>query len=291
MFEGTYTALVTPFHHDRLDEAAYEQLIESQITAGITGVVPVGTTGESPTLDHAEHHRVIELAVKTVAGRCQVVAGTGSNSTAEAVSLTQEAERLGADAFLLVAPYYNKPTQAGLLAHYGAIAQATRLPIMLYSIPGRCGIEIGVDTVQTLAQRHPNIVAIKEAGGSVERVSQLRAALPHSFEILSGDDSLTLPFMSVGACGVVSVASNVAPAQVNALVQAALSGDYAKARAAHFQLYPLFKELFVESNPAPVKYALSKMGRMHPEVRLPLAAMAESSCTRVEEALRKTGLL
>jgi 4-hydroxy-tetrahydrodipicolinate synthase len=291
MFEGTFTALVTPFVQDHLDEAAFARLIETQISAGITGVVPVGTTGESPTLNNEEHHHVIALAVKTVAGRCKVIAGTGSNSTAEAVNLTTEAERLGADAALIVAPYYNKPTQAGLLAHYGAIASAVKLPIMLYSIPGRCGIEIAVDTVATLAQRHSNIVAIKESGGSVERVSQLRAALPASFEILSGDDSLTLPFMSVGACGVVSVASNVVPAQVGALVNAALTGDYTTARKHHFQLYPLFKELFVESNPAPTKYALSVLGRMHPEVRLPLAPLAESSRARVEEAMRQTGLL
>jgi 4-hydroxy-tetrahydrodipicolinate synthase len=291
MFEGTFTALVTPFVQDQLDEAAFARLIEAQLSAGITGVVPVGTTGESPTLNNQEHHRVIELAVKTVGGRCKVIAGTGSNSTAEAVNLTVEAERLGADAALIVAPYYNKPTQAGLVAHYSAIASAVKIPIMLYSIPGRCGIEIGVDTVATLAERHPNIVAIKEAGGSVERVSQLRAALPAAFEILSGDDSLTVPFMSVGACGVVSVASNVAPARVAALVNAALAGDYSAARNHHFQLYTLFKELFVESNPAPAKYALSLLGQMHPEVRLPLAPLADSSRARVEAALRQTGLL
>jgi 4-hydroxy-tetrahydrodipicolinate synthase len=290
MFEGTFTALVTPFVRDHLDEAAFARLIENQLSAGVTGVVPVGTTGESPTLNNEEHHRVIALAVKTVAGRCKVIAGTGSNSTSEAVNLTVEAERLGADAALIVAPYYNKPTQAGLVAHYGAIASAVKIPIMLYSIPSRCGIEIGVDTVATLAERHSNIVAIKEAGGSVERVSQLRAALPASFEILSGDDSLTLPFMSVGACGVVSVASNVVPAQVAALVNAALAGDYATARKHHFHLYPLFKDLFVESNPAPAKYALSLLGQMHPEVRLPLAPLADSSRSRVEAAMHQTGL-
>jgi 4-hydroxy-tetrahydrodipicolinate synthase len=291
MFEGTFTALVTPFVQNQLDEAAFARLIEAQISAGITGVVPVGTTGESPTLNNEEHLRVIELAVQQVAGRCKVIAGTGSNSTVEAIHLTVEAERLGSDAALIVAPYYNKPTQAGLIEHFGAIANAVKLPIMLYSIPGRCGIEIGVDTVATLAQRHSNIVAIKESGGTVERVSQLRAALPSSFEILSGDDSLTLPFMSVGACGVVSVASNLVPAEVGTLVKAALQGDYATARQQHFHLYPLFKELFVESNPAPTKYALSVLGRMQPEVRLPLAALADASRARVETAMRQTGLL
>lgn len=291
MFEGTYTALVTPFVQNQLDEAAFARLIQMQLAAGVTGVVPVGTTGESPTLNYDEHHRVIELAVKTVAGRCKVIAGTGSNSTLEAVSLTIEAERLGADAALVVAPYYNKPTQAGLLAHFGEIASAVKIPIMLYSIPGRCGIEIGVDTVVTLAERHPNIVALKESGGSVERVSQLRAVLPPSFDVLSGDDSMTLPFLSVGACGVVSVASNLVPAEVVALVNAALSGDYSAARKQHFHLYPLFKELFVESNPAPVKYALSRLGTLQPDVRLPLASLADSSRARVEAAMRQTGLL
>jgi 4-hydroxy-tetrahydrodipicolinate synthase len=291
MFEGTYTALVTPFVQDRLDEPAFVQLIEAQISGGVTGIVPVGTTGESPTLDYDEHHRVIELAVQTAKGRCQVIAGTGSNSTKEAVDLTREAERLGADGALIVAPYYNRPTQAGLVAHYSAIADATKLPIMLYSIPGRCGVEIAVETVATLAAKHSNIVAIKEAGGSVERVSQLRAALPAAFEVLSGDDSLTLPFLSVGAVGVVSVASNIIPKEVSDLVRSALAGDYAGARTQHFQLYTLFKELFVESNPAPTKYALSLLGRMHPEVRLPLAPLTESSRARVEAALRHTGIL
>jgi 4-hydroxy-tetrahydrodipicolinate synthase len=290
MFEGTYTALVTPFVQDQLDEAAFARLIEMQLAGGVTGVVPVGTTGESPTLTNEEHHRVIELAVQTVAGRCKVIAGTGSNSTLEAVNLTIEAERLGADAALVVAPYYNKPTQAGLLEHFGHIASAVKIPIMLYSIPGRCGIEISVETVATLAARHSNIVALKEAGGSVERVSQLRSALPPSFDILSGDDSLTLPFMSLGARGVVSVASNLVPSQVASLVNAALAGDYSAARENHFHLYPLFKELFVESNPAPAKYALSLLGKMQPDVRLPLAPLAESSRNRVEIAMRQTGL-
>lgn len=291
MFEGTHTALVTPFHQDHLDETAFVQLIEAQISGGITGIVPVGTTGESPTLDHQEHGRVIEIAVKTAKGRCKVLAGTGSNSTSEAVALTCEAERLGADGALIVAPYYNKPTQAGLFTHYSEIAKATKLPIMLYSIPGRCGIEIGVETVVALAEKHSNIVAIKEAGGSVERVSQLRAVLPDAVEVLSGDDSLTLPFMSVGAVGVVSVASNLIPAEVSSLVKSALAGDYASARKQHYKLYTLFKELFVESNPAPVKYALSLLGKIHPDVRLPLSPLSEASCQRVKAAMQKTGLL
>jgi 4-hydroxy-tetrahydrodipicolinate synthase len=291
MFAGTYTALVTPFADGRLDEAAFERLIENQIAGGITGLVPVGTTGESPTLDYAEHHRVIELTIKVARGRCPVIAGTGSNSTAEAISLTQEAERLGADAALLVAPYYNKPSQEGLYRHFAAIAQATKLPLILYSIPGRCGIEIGVETTARLARDFAHIVGIKEAGGTVERVSQLRVALPEKFCILSGDDSLTLPFISVGATGVISVASNLLPHEVGALVKAALEGDYAGARRLHFQYYPLFKDLFIEPNPVPAKHALSLLGQMSPEVRLPLSPMESATATRLENTLRALRIL
>src|SRR5438067_2416033 len=198
-FRGTYTALVTPFRDGAFDEAAYERLIEWQIESEVAGIVPVGTTGESPTLDYAEHNRVIEVAVKAARGRCKVIAGTGSNSTAEAIALTQEAERAGADAALLVAPYYNKPTQEGLFRHFKAIAEATKLPLVLYSIPGRCGVEIAVETTARLAKTCANIVAIKEDGGSVERVHQLRAALPAEFDILSGDDGLTHPCMASGS--------------------------------------------------------------------------------------------
>lgn len=291
MFAGTYTALVTPFENDQVDEAAFRRLIEGQIAAGITGIVPVGTTGESATLDHAEHNRVIEIAVKTAAGRCKVIGGTGSNSTAEALSLTVEAERLGCDGVLLVAPYYNKPSQEGLYQHFAKIARATKLPIILYSIPGRCGIEIGVEVTARLAREFANVVAIKEAGGSVERVSALRAVLPPEFTILSGDDSLTLPFLSVGAEGVISVASNVVPAEVVALVNAFLAGDPAKARALHFELYPLFKDLFIEPNPVPAKYALSLRGEMRPDVRLPLCEMGAETRAKLESTLRKLTLI
>lgn len=291
MFQGTFTALVTPFQNDHIDEVAYERLIEAQIAGGITGIVPVGTTGESPTLDHPEHRRVIELAVKCARGRCKVIAGTGSNSTVEAIDLTVEAEKLGADAALLVAPYYNKPSQEGLFRHYKKIADATSLPLVLYSIPGRCGIEIGVETCVRLAEACENISAIKEAGGSVERVSALRAALPSDFEILSGDDSLTLPFMAVGAVGVISVASNIAPRQVGDLVRAALAGDFEGARRLHLQLYPLFKDLFIETNPVPIKHALALAGQMTANVRLPLCELSEASAKKLEATLRKLGLI
>ena len=291
MFEGTHTALVTPFRDDRLDEAAFSALIEAQVTAGITGIIPVGTTGESPTLNHDEHLRVIEVAVKTAKGRCKVMAGTGSNCTREAIDMTVVSEKLGADAALLVAPYYNRPTQEGLVRHFRAIAEKTKLPLVLYSIPGRCGVEIAVETCAQLAKECPNIVAIKEAGGSVERVSALRAALPETFEILSGDDSLTLPFMSVGAVGVISVASNIIPAEVGALVAAALAGRFDEARRHHFRYYELFKNLFIESNPAPIKQALAWQGRMGAAVRAPLCEMSAANQDKLRATLKKLALL
>jgi 4-hydroxy-tetrahydrodipicolinate synthase len=274
-----------------VDEAALESLIEWQIESGITGVVPVGTTGESPTLDHAEHTRVIELAVRAARGRCKVIGGTGSNSTDEAIALTEEAENVGADAVLLVTPYYNKPTQEGLFRHYKAIAGRTNLPIILYSIPGRCGIEIAVDTAVRLGRECANIVAIKEAGGSVERVSQLRAALPAEFSILSGDDSLTLPFLSVGADGVISVASNIIPREMVRMVQAFAEGRTEEAREVHGKFYPLFRDLFIETNPIPIKTALSMAGRISGEFRLPLCEMAPANAAKLLATLRNLNLV
>ena len=291
MFAGTYTALVTPFRNGQVDYEGFRKLIEAQIAGGVDGIVPVGTTGESPTLSHDEHRDVIKAAVEIAAGRIKVVGGTGSNSTDEAIGLTQDAEKAGADGALIVAPYYNKPSPEGLYRHFRAIAENTKLPIVLYSIPGRCGIEIGVPVVARLAKDCPNIVAIKEAGGSVERVSQLRQAVPDSFEIISGDDSLTLPFISVGAVGVISVASNVAPGPVSGLVRAAREGQTQRAEQLHRRLYPLFKNLFIESNPAPAKYALSLTMGLSPELRLPLVEMGEENRQVVRATLAELGLL
>ena len=291
MFAGTYTALVTPFKNDRVDEAAFARLIEGQVAGGVTGIVPVGTTGESPTLTHEEHLRVIELAVKTAAGRCKVIGGTGSNSTAEAIEMTKEAARVGCDATLQVAPYYNKPSQEGLFRHFSKIAEATKLPIILYSIPGRCGIEIAVETTVRLAKACPTIVAIKEAGGSVERVSALRAVLPPEFTILSGDDSLTLPFIGAGGNGVISVASNIVPQAVGDLVKAALAGDFVEARRLHFHWYSLFKDLFIEPNPVPAKHALALRGEMLGDVRLPLCEMGDATRAKLETTLRNLELI
>ena len=291
MFAGTYTALVTPFRKGQVDYDGFRKLIEAQIAGGVDGIVPVGTTGESPTLSHDEHRDVIKAAVDIAAGRIKVVGGTGSNSTEEAIGLTQDAEKTGADGALIVAPYYNKPSPEGLYRHFRAIAENTKLPIILYSIPGRCGIEIGVPVVARLAKDCPNIVAIKEAGGSVERVSQLRQAVPDTFEIISGDDSLTVPFISVGAVGVISVASNVAPGPVSELVRAARDGQMARAEQLHRRLYPLFKNLFVESNPSPAKYALSLTMGLSAELRLPLVEMAEENRQLVRATLADIGLL
>jgi len=287
---GTYTALVTPFRNDRVDEAAYAHLLEDQIAAGVDGVIPVGTTGESATLSMEEHLRVIELAVQIVNHRIKVFAGTGSNSTTEAVYLTQEAQKRGVDGFLVVTPYYNKPSQAGLFAHYSALADASWLPVITYSVPGRTGMEIGVDTMASLALKHPNIVAIKEAGGSIERFSQLRQALPDNVAILSGDDSMTLPALAVGASGVISVASNLIPKQVGDLVRTFLGGRAREAEQMHRKYYPLFRDLFIESNPVPVKAAMARKGWMTEEVRLPLVPLQLPNRERLEIALEKFGL-
>jgi 4-hydroxy-tetrahydrodipicolinate synthase len=289
-FRGAYTALVTPLRDDRVNEKAFTRLLEEQIAAGIAGVMPVGTTGESATLDMAEHLRVIELTVQVVKGRIPVFAGTGSNGTAEAIFLTREAEQRGVDGFLVVTPYYNKPSQAGLVAHYAALAGTTKLPVIAYSVPSRTGIELSVDAMAQLAARCPNIVAIKEAGGAIERFSQLRQALPDRVAILSGDDAMTLPALAVGAVGVVSVASNLVPRDLVALVDAFLGGRAAEAEKLHRRLYPLMRDLFIEANPVPVKTALARGGWMTAEVRLPLVALQDASRAKLEGTLKALGL-
>jgi 4-hydroxy-tetrahydrodipicolinate synthase len=286
---GTYTALVTPFRDGKVDETALTRLLEAQIAAGVDGVVPVGTTGESATLTMEEHLRVIELTAQIVNKRVKVYAGTGSNSTAEAIYLTLEAKERGVDGFLIVSPYYNKPSQAGVFAHYSALAEAAWLPIIAYSVPGRTGAEIAVDTMASLALKHPNIVAIKEAGGSIERFSQLRQALPDDVAILSGDDSMTLPALAVGASGVISVASNLIPKQVGDMVRAFQGGRWADAEQMHRFYYPLFRDLFIEANPVPVKSALARQGWMTEDVRLPLVPMQPQSRGRLEITLAKYG--
>lgn len=291
-FQGLYTAIVTPFVNGRIDEDAFEKLIEDQVAAGVTGVVAVGTTGESPTLDVNEHLLMIRLAVKFAAGRIQVIAGTGANSTAEAIHMTLEAEEAGVDGTLQVCPYYNKPSQAGVYAHFKAIADATKLPIMLYSIPGRCGIEIGVETIARLAKDCPNIICVKEAGGSVDRVNQLMQVVPEDFTILCGDDGLTVPFMSCGAVGLVSVTSNLVPGIMNELVQAGLKQDMAEMLRLQKKYYPLMKGLMsLDTNPVPIKAALAMRGDIQDCVRLPLVPLAEEKKPKLEALLKSFSIL
>lgn len=292
MFAGSYTALVSPFLHDALDDASYVKLIEHQIKGGITGIVPVGTTGESPTVTHEEHLTLVRRAIEIAGGRCQVVAGAGSNSTRKSIDMAQECERLGATGLLLVVPYYNKPTQEGLYRHFRAIAESTKLPVMLYSVPSRTVTEIGVETVRRLAADCPNVTAIKEAGGTPERVSAMRQVLPPEFAILSGDDSLTLPFLAVGAVGVVSVASNFLPAEVTALVQHFRAGRAAEALALHERCYQFFKDIFAEPNPVPIKQALAWAGIIEsPEVRGPLCPLSDGTRDSLRTLLVRMNLL
>src|SRR5882757_5841500 len=248
---GTITALVTPFSKGKVDYADLKKLVAHQLKGGIDGLVPVGTTGESPTLDYDEHLDVVRAVIAEVRGRVPVIAGTGSNSTYEALHLTKLAHEAGADAMLLVAPYYNKPSQEGLFRHFSELAEATDKAIILYSIPGRCGIEIGVNTVERLRAKYSHVRWIKEAGGSVDRVDQLKQAMGSDITVLSGDDSLTLPFMAVGAEGVISVASNLYVREISQMVRFALAEDYVKARKIHRRLYPIFKTFFIEPNPVP----------------------------------------
>ncbi len=291
-YQGLYTAIVTPFKNGAVDYDAYKALIEAQIAGGVDGIVPMGTTGESPTVSTEEHLEIIRKCVEFVAGRCQVIAGTGANCTAEAIEMTKAAAAMGVDGTLQVCPYYNKPNQEGVYQHFKAIAEATDLPIMLYSIPGRSGIEIAVDTVARLAADCPTIVAIKEAGGSVERVNQLVQALPADFAVLSGDDGLTVPFISCGAVGLVSVTSNVAPAEMKELVDAALRGDGKKALELQKKYYPLMKGLMsLDVNPVPAKAALALRGEIGWEIRLPLVPLAEEKHGKLADLLKSFNLL
>jgi 4-hydroxy-tetrahydrodipicolinate synthase len=291
MLTGTYTAIVTPFRNGKVDAEAFRRLIERQIKGGVDGIVPVGTTGESPTLDYDEHIEVIALAVEFSRGKIKVMAGSGANSTKEAVYLTVAAEKAGADSSLQVAPYYNRPTQEGLFRHFMEISHATKLPVILYSIPSRCGVEIAVDTIRRLAGASPRIVGIKESGGNPDRVSQIRAALGSRFSIFSGDDSLTIPFMSLGAHGVISVASNIIPKQVAQMVDFCARGHFSAALKIYDRYYPVMKDLFIESNPGPVKAAAAMLGWIEDGCRLPLAPMSSANRATLKATLKRCGIL
>ncbi len=290
MFRGSFTALVTPFKNGGLDERAFRELVDWQIAEGTDGLVPVGTTGESPTLTHEEHHHVVEWCVQQAKGRVPVIAGAGSNSTAEAVSLAKHAEKAGADAVLVVTPYYNKPTQEGLYRHFKAVNDAIGIPIFIYNIPSRSVVDMAVETMARLSQL-PNIKGVKDATANVARVSQQRAACGPNFVQLSGEDATALGFNAHGGVGCISVTSNVAPRLCAEFQDACLAGDYKTALKLQDRLMPLHVNLFIETNPAPAKYALSLLGKMSDAVRLPLAPLSDGAKRVVREAMVHAGLI
>lgn len=288
MFQGSMVAIVTPFKDGELDFDTLGKLIEFQIKNGTDAIVPCGTTGESPTLSHQEHDRVVQFTVEKVSGRAKVIAGAGSNSTAEALRLTAHAEEVGADGALVITPYYNKPTQRGLIEHFRKIAEETAIPLVLYNVPGRTSVKLEPETIAELAA-FENIVAVKEACGSVDQVNQILNLC--DITVISGDDMLTLPMMAVGAKGVISVAANIVPREVSRLVHAALDGKWEEARDLHFQLYSLFQTMFIETNPIPVKTSLAMMGKVREEFRLPLCGLSPGHRVELEELLQRYGLL
>ncbi|OIP90937.1 MAG: 4-hydroxy-tetrahydrodipicolinate synthase [Syntrophobacterales bacterium CG_4_8_14_3_um_filter_58_8] len=290
MFGGAIVAIVTPFKNGLVDEEAFRQLIEEQIAAGTDGICPCGTTGESTTLSHEEHDRVIEIAVDAVKKRVPVIAGTGSNSTAEALRLTSHAWESGADGALLVCPYYNRPTQEGLYRHFRAVAEKVPIPIIVYNIPGRTGTNMLPETLARLA-KIPNIIGVKEAAGSIKQMSDVIRLCGADFDVLSGDDIFTLPLLAIGGKGIISVISNVVPEDMAGMVDAFLAGDLLKARALHFRMAPLIDALFIETNPIPVKAALAMMGKIDGELRLPLCPLTEKNEAVLKKVMQEYGLI
>ncbi len=290
-FSGSYVALVTPWQKNLsgIDFGALKALIDWHVESGTNGILPAGTTGESATLTHQEHDELVAKTVEFVAGRCKVLAGAGSNSTSESIKLAKHAEACGADSALVITPYYNRPTPEGLYRHFEAVANACKLPIMIYNVPSRTGTNILPDTVARIAGDFPNVKGIKEASGIVDQSSQI-VAQTKGFDVMSGDDSLTLPIMSVGGTGIVSVIANIAPAETSQMAAAALAGDFAKAREMHFRLLPLMKACFVETNPAPAKAALEIMGKINGALRLPMVTPKPESIAVIKEAMRKSGI-
>lgn len=290
MFTGALSAIVTPFSDGAVDEVALRDLIEWQIGAGVQGIVPCGSTGESATLSHAEHEQVIKIAIEQARKRVPVVAGTGSNSTAEAIRLTAAAREMGADGALLISPYYNKPTQEGIYKHYKMIAQSVDLPLIMYNIPGRTGSNIMPETMARLCEVR-NIVAVKEASGSMDQISDIRRLCGERLTILSGDDSLTLPLIALGAKGVISVITNIMPREMRDMVAAALANNYTSARELHYRMLPLMRALFIETNPIPIKHAMSLLKKCSPEVRMPLTPMSPPAADRLKAVMKEMKLL
>lgn len=292
MFKGAITAIVTPFKEDEsIDEEALRGLVDFQIKNNIDGIVPCGTTGESPTLDHGEHQRVIEIVIDAAKGKVPVIAGTGSNSTREAIKMTKHALDAGANASLQVCPYYNKPTQEGLFRHFSAIANAVDIPLIVYNIKGRTGINMETATLARLAKEHSNIVAVKEASGDINQMQDVLNTLPKEFDVLSGDDKMTFPLMKIGGRGVISVASNIIPAEVRELAQHALNGDLRKAEEMHNKLLPIFEGLFIETNPVPIKAALAMKGMIKESYRLPMCGMKLENKEKLKKILEDLKIL
>jgi 4-hydroxy-tetrahydrodipicolinate synthase len=290
-FTGSLVAMVTPFRNGEVDEAKIRELVEFHVTSGTDALVPCGTTGESPTLSHDEHKRVVELVVEAAAGRIPVVAGTGSNSTAEAIDLTRHAARAGARGALVVNPYYNKPTQEGLYRHFRAVAECAALPILVYNIQSRTAVNVETDTLARLVRDCRNIVGVKEASGSLDQMSQVIAACGPDFAVISGDDNITLPLMAIGGAGVISVIANIVPRETAELTHAALDGDWKRARELHFRLFPLARAAFLETNPIPIKEAMAMAGMLEPEFRLPMCRMSDANRERLRAILKPYGLL
>jgi 4-hydroxy-tetrahydrodipicolinate synthase len=290
-FQGSFVAMVTPFRNGKVDEAKLRELVEFHVTNGTDGLIPCGTTGESPTLSHDEHHRVVELVIEAARGRIRVVAGTGSYSTSDAIEMTKHAERAGAAGALVVNPYYNKPTQEGLYRHFRAVAESVAIPILVYNIQGRTAINVETDTMARLARDVKNIVGVKEASGSLDQMSQVIAACGPDFSVLSGDDNITLPLLAIGGSGVVSVIANIVPRETADLVHAALDGDWKRARDLHFRLFPLARAAFLETNPIPIKEAMAMAGMLEPEFRLPMCRMSDTNREKLRAILKPYGLI
>jgi len=291
MFQGSIVALVTPFNDGKVDEAKLRELVEMHVAQGTDGIVPCGTTGESPTLSHDEHRRVVEIVIEAARGRLHVIAGTGSNATSEAIDLTRHAKKAGATGALVVNPYYNRPTQEGLYRHFRAVAEAVDIPILVYNIAGRTAVNVETDTLARLVKDCPNIVGVKEASGSLDQMTQVIVACGPDFSVLSGDDNITLPLMSVGGRGVISVVANIVPRETVEMTHAALAGDWKLARDLHLKLFPLSRAMFLETNPIPVKEAMGMMGMLKPEFRLPMCSMGAANRERLKAILVQHGLL
>ena len=291
MFQGSIVALVTPFRNGKVDEAKLRELVDFHVAQGTDGIVPCGTTGESPTLSHDEHKRVVEVVIDAARGRLPIIAGTGSNATAEAIDLTAHAKKAGATGALVVNPYYNRPTQEGLYRHFRAVAEAVDIPIIVYNIAGRTAVNVETDTMARLVRDCPSIVGVKEASGSLDQMTQVILACGPDFSVLSGDDNITLPLMSVGGRGVISVIANVVPRETAEMTHAALAGDWKLARELHLKLFPLSRAMFIETNPIPVKETMALMGMIEPEFRLPMCRMSEANRARLSAVLEPYGLV